>query len=236
MNRSTQCCVGAAALAGAVFLAGCSALASAPSESNASREGAATQAPQMTPSPTADQEEATGIPVDLTFEAGADLNAATVRAEWWGSIESDPDFAVLSADDGNGSWSFTDVTNECRIIFYQGSLFDVEEGPDDRTTSMDVIARIRGPQNPDVTVSIVEEYGTEFPVAQSNDTGTVAFWGLGGQEPGGPSFVDSARYFKALDKAQYVSVSCPASANAYEEHDKLFNGGYVTLRIVDHGG
>lgn len=230
MNRSTQRCVGAAALAGAVFLAGCSAPASAPSESESPSDNAATRAPQESPSPT----ESPSPFADVTFEAGDDLDPATWTAGWTDVLMStDERFTVSAPDDGNGSWAYLDARTQCSIAFYQGEITDLQLGGDDRESTDNMLAAVLGAQMPGVTGADVTANASDGQVAQATQQGTVDIRlvaGSGGSSGSDATWVEFGRMFGALGTALVVNVECPPGQDASTEVSELLNS-YLAIAV-----
>lgn len=197
-------------------------------------------APEPTDPPPAETEEPVDeieslVPRELTFDAGDELEPGSIYAEWTDPFAADDEFAVLSADNGNGGWSYTDLTNECEITFYQGTLSDVDTTGGDQAASIAAISTIVSVSDPQATPELVEQYGTEVGVSQYPDEGTVSMWGLGAEVDDGTSWVNSARYFSAIDRFLLYTVTCPSGESAYDAHDRLIGPIGLSIRVVEEG-
>jgi hypothetical protein len=173
------------------------------------------------------------VPLDLTFESGDALESGSIFVEWIDPFATDAEFAVLSPDDGNGRWSYTDVTNECTVGFYQGLITDLTVAGGDRRSTIDALAGISQANDPEITPELVEEYGVEFSLSQTQDDGVVSLWGLGAEMSDGSSWVNSARFFTAIERVQFVSVHCPTGVTAYQELERIIGPVGLQLRVVE---
>jgi len=175
------------------------------------------------------------IPLDLTFDAGDALEPGSIFAEWVDPFATSAEFAMLSPDDGNGHWSYTDVTNQCTVAFYQGLITDLTLSGGDRTSTIDALAAISRANDPDITPELVEEYGGEFSLSQAQEDGVVSLWGLGAEQTDASSWVNSARFFTARGEVYFVSIHCPAGVNAYQELERVIGPVGLKLRVVEAG-
>jgi len=175
------------------------------------------------------------IPLDLTFDAGDALEPGSIFAEWVDPFANSAEFAMLSPDDGNGHWSYTDVTNQCTVAFYQGLITDLTIAGGDRTSTIDALAAISRANDPELTSELVEEYGVEFSLSQAQEDGIVSLWGLGAEMSDGSSWVNSARFFTALGKVYFVSTYCPAGVTAYQELERIIGPVGLQLSVVEAG-
>ncbi len=175
------------------------------------------------------------IPNDLSFEAGDELVPGSIFAEWVDPFGTNAEFAVAAADNGNGSWSYTDTTNQCTIAFYQGSLTDYAATGTDRTSTIGALAAISAGMDPQITPEIVETYGDEFALDQHQEAGVVSLWGLGADLTDGSSWVNSARYFTANESVYFFSVQCPPGTSAYDEHDRVIGPVGLQLQVIEAG-
>lgn len=232
MNHSARRRVGVVALAiGILVTPACTA---------APREGAPVPAVSSDPPAPSDDAVAetvdTSIPLELTFEAGDDLEAGSIAAEWIDPFATDPEFSLLSPDDGNGSWSYTDDTNGCTIVFYQGTLKDFAAEDSDRASTISAIAGIAQGRDAEVTPEVVETYGDDFPIDQTQEGGTASLWGLGAELTDGSSWADSARFFNAIQSIYYFAIDCPSGTNAYDEHDRVVGPKGLALHVTETAG
>lgn len=220
MNRSPQRCVGAAALAGVVFLAGCSA----PAVVDASPTPPVTESKSPTPTPT----ETSASSGDLSFDdGGGDLTVSAL--DWGDPFQNDPGFSVLSPDDGNGSWSYVDNETQCRLVFYQGAVTDLDFSADDRTITDQFLtimlsARMEGVTQEDVTANAFDD-----SIWQPDRDSTVAvrtIWGTGAD---GSSWMGSARMLGTLGGGVHIDITCPAGQDMIAEHNKLFDDHLTIL-------
>ena len=175
------------------------------------------------------------IPLDLTFDAGDALEPESIFAEWVDPFATDAEFSILSPDDGNGRWSYTDVTNGCTVAFYQGSLTDLSISGGDRTSTIDALAAISRANDPELTSELVEEYGVEFSLSQAQEDGIVSLWGLGAELSDGSSWVNSARFFTAHGQVYFVSIYCPPGVTAYQELERVIGPVGLQLSVVEAG-
>ncbi|WP_243075051.1 hypothetical protein [Microbacterium sp. SS28] len=214
-----------------LLLTGCAAS----SGSRASEPTGSPDPPDATEEPAAEVVEP-AIPLELTFEEGDALEPGSIAAEWTDPFANNPDFSLLSPDEGNGSWSYTDDTNGCTVGFYQGTLTDFAPEPTDEASTISAIAAIAAAKDDQITAEIVETYGDDFPVEQTQEGGEVSLWGLGADLTDGSSWVDSARFFNAIGSIQYVTIQCPAGVSAYDEHDRVVGPVGLRMHVTEAAG
>ena len=236
MNRSTQYCVGAVALAGAVLLAGCSAPAGTDADSSSSAKPKS-PSPSGTPTPTDLPPEL--APTDVTFEAGADLDPAKWTAGWTDVLMStDTRFAVSTPDDGAGSWAYLDTQTQCSVAFYQGAITDLQLGADDRESTDNMLAAVLGGLIPGVTGADVSANASDGQVAQATQEGTVDIRIVGGGSGSSGSdgtWSEFGRMFGSLGTALVLNVECPAGQDASTEVSDLLNS-YLAIAVSPTAG
>lgn len=182
----------------ALLCAGCAPRATP----DAARETSAAPSPTSSATP----EET----VDFSFAGGGALAAHVGLVEWVDPFINDEQFPVLQADDGNGSWSFTDAANGCELRFFQGWISDVAAEPEDRAATDAVLLATGAQLNPDLTASDVEQYADSLLVPLSAADAEVATRVLVSTWADGASQAHLARRFTALKVDLFLSVACPA--------------------------
>ena len=219
MNRSTHTCVSAAALAGVVFLAGCSVLSPTAGDESP-RPGANAKSPS--PSPTA--EAASEQRLELSFGGAEGLVEPQWGIGWADPFILDERFAVLEADDGNGSWSYTDLATTCEIHFYQGEVTDLDWSHDDRVVSDEMLAILAAGNPTDEEQAQVTANAGDWAIPLESDDGEVDLRVIGGAFPDGSTAANGTRMFGALSGGITVSLVCPAGRDASSEFAPLADG------------
>lgn len=168
--------------------------------------------------------------LDFSFAGGAELAGRVGVVEWAVPLAREDRFAVLSPDNGNGSWSFTDTANQCRLTFFQGALSDVPAGVDDRESTDAVLLTVFGANDPNVTAEIIAQYTEDATVPLWGISGSVEVRVFGGSAADGASQADVARRFSALGTDLYLSVSCPGGGpDAFGELQELIDGQLIAI-------
>jgi|GEM_PF-827193 len=180
---------------------------------------------QETPEPV---EETEGLPpAELTFTAGAELEAGAWIAGWDDRLMStDERFSVSVPDDGNGSWAYLDGQTQCTSAFYQGAITDLELGADDRESTDNMLAAVLSSSMPGVTGADVAANASDDYAAQTTQEGTVdirVVVGTGGGAGEGATWGEFGRMFGSLGTALVVNVECPAGQDASTEVADLLN-------------
>jgi len=205
----------------ALLCAGCIPVAGGAGESSGPT-GASSPSAEATP----DDDEL----LDFSFAGGADLAGKVRLVEWAVPLAREDRFAVLSPDNGNGSWSFTDTANQCRLTFFQGALSDVPTGADDRTSTDAVLLTVFGANDPNVTAEVIAQYTEDASVPLWGVDGSVDVRVFGGSAADGASQADVARRFAALGTDLYLSVSCPGGGqDAFAELQELIAGQLIAI-------
>lgn len=128
----------------AVGLTGCTS--DAGSDSAPRTPSATATAPAPSPAQT----------IDLGFDAASTSADGITAIEWAVPLAVDDRFAVLSPDDGSGKWSYTDMSNECRLVFFQGQFTDVPSAADDRASTDAVLLAVLGASDANVTPEVID--------------------------------------------------------------------------------
>ncbi|WP_457098376.1 hypothetical protein [Microbacterium sp. P5_E9] len=218
-----------------LLLPGCSSLTPASTEptstpqAQATPEAEGTASPAPDPTPTA--AAPTTAPSDLSFEAGSALAEGDWDMGWGDAFASDPTFSVLSPDGGDGYYSYTDLTTQCELYFFQGSVTDMDRSQNDRVISDDFLATmllgtVDGATREDVTAHAYDD-----SVFQHPGPGTAATRTIWGTSEGGGSWLHSTRMFGALGAGVYVGINCPAGQDAQGELNKLIEQ-YIRLIVA----
>jgi hypothetical protein len=227
LSRGRLAAAAGIACAFSMVLVGCSA----PSSGGAAPPSAEST-PTGSPTPTEDAET-----VDFGFDAPAASSAQIASVEWAVPLARVERFEVLSPDDGEGHWSFTDTSNECRLDFFQGSIADVPNAADDRATSDAIILRIFKAEDANLTPEVVEQYAEDAEVSLWEQSGRVGMRAFGGQAADGASRADIVRRFGALDFDVYLSVTCPpGDQDAFAELEELVAKALIAVAAHDSTG
>lgn len=198
-----------------LVLAGCS---SPDSESRGGTPSPATSSPEVTtaPTPTPTEEQ-----LELTFGAAEDLVGEEWQIAWADPFITDEGFAVLAPDDGNGSWSYTDIGSGCEIHFYQGQVLDLDWSQDDRAVSDEMLAILAMVTPTPEDAANVSANAGDLSLDLESDQGYVDLRAIGGAFPDGRSVVQAARMFGAQDGGITVSLVCPPGQDATGEFNRL---------------
>lgn len=215
MNTRRRVSVTALALVSIVFLAGCAAptvnSAATPPSSPSPRE----------PAPTPTVEPASDEGLVLTFGSAEQLIDPRWGVEWTDPYLTDEGFAVLAPDDGEGSWSYTDLSSSCELSFYQGEVSDLDWSADDRVVSDQMLAYLAtGNPTPD-DLTAVAANAVDVPLVLEPYDGQVEMRVIAGSFPDGRSAVQASRMFGALGAGITFSLVCPAGRDASSEFDRL---------------
>lgn len=221
MNLAAQRRVSVIALAvTAVLLSACS-----PASNSAATPSASTAKPSKTasstPSPSPTVEAASEERLELTFGAAEELIQPGWGVHWTDPFVTDKNFAVLSPDDGAGSWSYTDVTTACELHFYQGEIFDLDWSQDDRATSDQMLAVLAmGTPTPEDSAEVSRMAG-EYALQLEPEPGEVELRTIGGRFPDGRSVVHATRMIGALGGGITISMVCPAGQDTSSEFERI---------------
>ncbi len=216
---------------GMLLLTGCSGTSSEappsdpPGADDAVRESAAAERIE-----TEETAPAFRGPEDVSFETQEDLSPEAWRIQWLTGF--DDSFVEKSPDDGNGSWSVADTSNQCDILFYQGSVGDLDYTRDDRTLSDDYLfATFEGASREDVAANAYDDVVPRL----SDDGSTLPMRTLWGYTADGTSYLSSARMFRSAGGGLWIGIFCPAGAEAAEEYEKL-KGSFLAVDIGPANG
>ncbi|MDY0909476.1 hypothetical protein [Microbacterium sp. CFBP9034] len=229
MNLAAQRRVSVIALAvTAVLLSACS-----PASNSAATPSASTSKPSKTPDSTPSSsptvEPAEEDLVDLAFGNTEDSVKPEWQIGWADPFAVDEGFAVLAADDGAGSWSYTETATACEIHFYQGQIFDLDYTQDDRAASDQMLATLAtGTPTPEDIASIAASAG-DFAFGTEPGEGAVEARIIGGTFPDGRTIVQATRMFGTRGGGITVSLACPAGVDASNEFGRLAESH---LRVV----
>jgi hypothetical protein len=212
----------------AVLLTAC-----APSSNSAATPSASTANPSKTPASTPSSsptvEPAADDLLNLAFGDAEDTIEPGWQIGWADPFVVDEDFAVLAADDGAGSWSYTDQTTACDIYFYQGQIFDLDYSQDDRGASDQMLAILAmGTPTPEDIASVSASAG-DLAFGTEPEDGEVEVRVIGGSYPDGRTIVQATRMFGTRGGGITVSLSCPAGVDASNEFGRLAESH---LRVV----
>lgn len=155
-------------IAGAVTLAGCAL----PMPTIVGPAESSTQEPTDdggTDEPTTDETSIGDLPFDVEFDA------ATMTLQWTDPFMTDSNYTVSAADDGNGSWAYTDTRSGCVATFYQGTITDLDTSLDDSALTDSMLAIVLTSDGDTVTGDDVAQYAYDdlIPLSPSGtvDTG-----------------------------------------------------------------
>ncbi|MET0781396.1 MAG: hypothetical protein ABWZ16_07750 [Microbacterium sp.] len=207
----------AAALAGVLLLAGCS-VPSPTSSEESPRPAAHAKSPSPTP------EAASVERLELSFGGAEDLVEPHWAIGWADPFILDERFTVLEADDGNGSWSYTDLATTCEIHFYQGEVTDLDWSQDDRVVSDEMLAILAAGRPTDEERAQVAANAGDWAIPLESADGAVDLRVIGGAFPDGSTVANGTRMFGALSGGVTVSLLCPAGRDASSEFAPLADG------------
>jgi hypothetical protein len=193
--------------------------------------GAGTESAARTPSPTTTSTATRPADtIDLRFDASPAAADGITAIEWAVPLAVDERFAVLSPDDGSGNWSYTDTSNGCRLVFFQGQFTDVLSAADDRTSTDAVLLAVFGASDASVTPEVIDRYTEDARVSMYEAEGSADVRVFGGQGAAGGSQADIARRFGTLGLDFYLSITCPpGERDAFTEFDELVDGELIAL-------
>lgn len=177
----------------------------------------AAETPTPVSSETVPAEDEDALLEHLTFAAGSEL-APTSSAQWGDAMLSDDDWELTSPDDGNGSWSYTHVSTQCIVGFWQGDIAELSATADDRELSDELLAWFFKGSASDITPHAVDEtLPLGFGGAGEMDVRSVR--GVNPETNG--AYVVSARGFHAFHGGYVVSVTCPDGVDPLEFRDTI---------------
>jgi hypothetical protein len=160
----------------------------------------------------------------LEFGGAEDLVQPDWGVTWSDPFVNDSSYTLLAADDGNGSWAYTDVTTTCELHFYQGQVVDLDWSQDDRVVSDQMLAILAmGTPTAEDRAQISANAG-DFALGLVPDGGEVQMRVIGGSFPDGRSVVHASRMFGAIGGGLTVSVICPADHDASSEFGRYSDG------------
>ncbi|MFG6401672.1 MULTISPECIES: hypothetical protein [unclassified Microbacterium] len=184
-----------------------------------------TSSPSIEATTEADAEA--GVPADLTFAAGADLDPS-VGGQWGDAMIADADFAVAQADNGEGGWSYTHLATQCEVAFWQGDVSNLAVAGDDAALSDSVLAAWFQATAAEITPYALDE---QLPL-NLGGAGTFDVRTVGGESSEtGENYVVSARGFGAFQGGYVVSVTCPQGQDAVALRDEL-RDDYLSLVLA----
>lgn len=185
--------------------------------------------PAPTPSSTPNAEAASGEPLELAFGSAEELVDPQWGFEWTDPFITDDGFAVLGPDNGQGSWSYTDLATKCELHFYQGEVFDLDWSQDDRAVSDQMLAILAtGTPTPEDSANVSANAG-DIRIALEPDGGAVELRVIGGGFPDGGSVVHATRMLGAVGGGLTVSLVCPAGRDASSEFSRLAESSLSVL-------
>lgn len=183
-------------------------------------ESAPSSEPEGSDEPTDDT--ATGA--TLTFAEGLEL-ADSAYIEWGDGFLTDEAWKTVSADDGNGGWTYGTVDDTCTAEFWQGRISDVPVVEGDDSASSDAI------------LGVLLQTGTG-DITEVATTGEFSYQigGSGGVEnrqvvgsDGDRTWMMAARAFTKTGVGLYVIVDCTGGAGAETTMDLVNEANAVVV-------
>jgi hypothetical protein len=186
---------------------------------------------ESSPSSGASDDEPTGddaAPADLLFDDAFDASGSTLQ--WTDPFVSNADYTVSAADDGNGSWAYTDTRTGCVATFYQGAITDLDPSLDDSAMSDAMLAIVLTSDGDTVTGDDVAQYAYDdfLPLspAGSVDTRTIT-----SSSDDGTSWLDTARMISSVGGGIYLGITCPSGQDASTQLESLLTDGLAAVIV-----
>ena len=164
-----------------------------PSESSPSSDHENTEEPAEEPSSGS----------TLTFAEGLDLSSSS-SIEWGDGFLADDAWKTVSADDGNGGWTYGTLDDTCTAQFWQGRIADVPViAGDDSASSDAILGLLLNTTTADITaVATTDEFSSQF----GGNGGVENRQVIG--EDGDRTWLMAARAFTQAGVGLYVIVDC----------------------------
>ncbi|GAA5198978.1 hypothetical protein [Microbacterium jejuense] len=168
---------------------------------------------------------------DLPFDV--EFDAATMTLQWTDPFMADANYTVSAADDGNGSWAYTDARTGCVATFYQGLISGLDTSLDDSALTDSMLALVLTSDDDTVTGDDVADYAYDdsLPLTPS---GTVDARTITISSDDGTTWLDTARMFGSVGGGIYLGIQCPSGQDATTELDVLIGDGLAAVIVPVH--
>lgn len=210
-------------IVGAVTLAGCAL----PMPTIVGPADSSSQEPTddgATDEPTTDETSVGDLPFDVEFDA------ATMTLQWTDPFMTDSNYTVSTADDGNGSWAYTDTRTGCVASFYQGTITDLDTSLDDSALTDSMLAVVLTADGDTVTGDDVAQYAYDDVIPLS-PSGTVDARSITSSSDDGTTWLDTARMFGSVGGGIYLGIQCPSGQDATTELETLLADGLAAVIV-----
>jgi hypothetical protein len=165
---------------------------------------------------------------DLPFDV--EFDATTMTLQWTDPFMTDSNYTVSSADDGNGSWAYTDTRSGCVATFYQGTITDLDTSLDDSALTDSMLAIVLTSDGDAVTGDDVAQYAYDDSIPLS-PTGTVDTRSITSSSDDGTSWLDTARMIASAGGGIYLGIQCPTGQDATTELSTLVEDGLAAAIV-----
>lgn len=198
MNRAARARgLAAAVLTAVVLAAGAGCTAEPPPTS--------TPTAPATPSPTSSPV------VQITFDDGTLLDPSQA-ASWADPLADTDGYTVVTADDGDGSWSYRQDDTGCVIGYWHGDLAEADAAAGDSALSDELLAVQFGSPVGEIAPFVDDDIAPFRTPSQLVQTRAVA----GADDHGGTTYIIAARAFAALGEGFVATLECPADTNVVD--------------------
>ncbi|WP_345802818.1 hypothetical protein AAIB33_06950 [Microbacterium sp. AZCO] len=157
-----------------------------------------TPTPIGTPSPT----------VEIQFADG-DLLDPTQTASWADPLKGAAGYTVVTARDGNGSWSYKSDAIGCTIGYWEGPLTGLDPSSDDKALSDQLLAAQFGTTAEEIATYVQDDIAPFRTPSERVQTRAVP----GADDQSGSTYLIAARAFGALGQGFVATLQCPAATN-----------------------
>ncbi|QIG40456.1 hypothetical protein G5T42_14050 [Microbacterium sp. 4R-513] len=146
--------------------------------------------------------------VEITLQDG-DLLDPSQTAVWADPLAGADGYSVLTADEGDGSWSYKSDRTGCIVGYWHGPLGDTSAGGDDSALSDELLAAQFGTTADEVAGFVQNDAAPFRTPSELVQTRAVA----GADEETATTYLVAARAFSALGEGFVATLRCPATTN-----------------------
>ncbi|TDN92671.1 hypothetical protein EV279_2198 [Microbacterium sp. BK668] len=146
--------------------------------------------------------------VQISLDDG-DLLDPAQTASWADPLDGAAGYTVVTADDGDGSWSYRSEATDCVVGYWHGALPDSGEGDGDAADSDLLLAAQFGTTAEEIASFARDDLAPFRTPSELVQTRAVA----GADSETATTYLVAARAFAALDMGFVATLRCPSTTD-----------------------